>query len=314
MSRHEVRAAIATEFGATEVVGERGDDAVARLHAVTDGLGVDVALECVGTDESMRTALQAVRPGGRVGFVGVPHDVSVPIEEMFGRNIRIGGGVAPVRATLPMLLGALVGAALPNDDTIAGMGTLTHGVTTGIFIVFAVGVAATNSMDLYCGSLSTITIGQNIFPRWQPRAISRAITAVVLFAVAIVPAIFSADDFLANYANFLALLLCVLIPWTAINLVDYYVLRHGDYDIPSLFERDGGVYGTFNWTAIACYFIGIVIQIPFLSTTLFTGFAAEAINGVDISWLVGLAVICPLYYVLMRPQFQESAEPAAEPA
>ena len=219
-----------------------------------------------------------------------------------------------IGSTLPMLLGALVGAALPNDDTIAGMGTLTHGVTTGIFIVFAVGVAATNSMDLYCGSLSTITIGQNIFPRWQPRAISRAITAVVLFAVAIVPAIFSADDFLANYANFLALLLCVLIPWTAINLVDYYVLRHGDYDIPSLFERDGGVYGTFNWTAIACYFIGIVIQIPFLSTTLFTGFAAEAINGVDISWLVGLAVICPLYYVLMRPQFQESAEPAAEPA
>ncbi len=104
MSRHEVRAAIATEFGATEVVGERGDDAVARLHAVTDGLGVDVALECVGTDESMRTALQAVRPGGRVGFVGVPHDVSVPIEEMFSRNIRIGGGVAPVRSTLPMLL------------------------------------------------------------------------------------------------------------------------------------------------------------------------------------------------------------------
>lgn len=217
-----------------------------------------------------------------------------------------------VGSTLPMLLGALVGAALPNDDTIAGMGTLTHGVTTGIFIVFAVGVAATNSMDLYCGSLSTITIGQNIFPRWQPRAISRAITAVVLFAVAIVPAIFSADDFLANYANFLALLLCVLIPWTAINLVDYYVLRHGDYDIPSLFEHDGGVYGTFNWTAIACYFIGIVIQIPFLSDSLHR-VRGRAINGVDISWLVGLAVICPLYYVLMRPQFRAPSPPPSRP-
>ena len=215
-------------------------------------------------------------------------------------------------STLPMLLGALVGAALPNSDTLDGMGTLTQGVTTGVFIVFAVGVAATNSMDLYCGSLSTITIGQNIFPGWQAGAVSRAITAVILFGIAMIPALFSADDFLANYANFLALLLCVLIPWTAVNLVDYYVLRHGEYDIPSLFERDGGVYGTFNWIAIACYFLGIAIQIPFLSTTIFTGFAAEAIDGVDISWLVGLAVICPLYYVLMRSRFQNIGDPVPE--
>ena len=149
-------------------------------------------------------------------------------------------------------------------------------------------------------------------PGWQAGAVSRAITAVILFGIAMIPALFSADDFLANYANFLALLLCVLIPWTAVNLVDYYVLRHGEYDIPSLFERDGGVYGTFNWIAIACYFLGIAIQIPFLSTTIFTGFAAEAIGGVDISWLVGLAVICPLYYVLMRSKFQNIGDPVPE--
>jgi NCS1 family nucleobase:cation symporter-1 len=129
---------------------------------------------------------------------------------------------------------------------------------------------------------------------------SRAVTAVVLFVIAIIPALISADDFLANYANFLALLLCVLIPWTAVNLVDYYLLRHGVYDIDALFERDGGRYGKFNWVAIACYFIGILVQIPFLSTTLFTGVAAKALGGADISWIVGLAVICPLYYVLMR--------------
>jgi NCS1 family nucleobase:cation symporter-1 len=99
----------------------------------------------------------------------------------------------------------------------------------------------------------------------------------------------------------------VLIPWTAINLVDYYVLRHGQYDISALFERDGGRYGTFNWVAIGCYVAGILVQIPFLSTTLFTGFAASAIGGVDISWIVGLAVICPLYYVLMRPRVADTS-------
>jgi NCS1 family nucleobase:cation symporter-1 len=201
----------------------------------------------------------------------------------------------------------LIGAALPSDETLDAMSTLTHGVSTGIFAIFAIGITATNAMNLYCGSLSTITVGQNLFPRWRPKAMSRAVTAVILWVIALLPALLSAENFLANYANFLALLLCVLIPWTAINLVDYYLLRHGHYDISALFERDGGRYGRFNWVAIGCYFIGILVQIPFLSTTKFTGFAAAAMGHVDISWIVGLAIICPLYYVLMRPRAARTA-------
>lgn len=205
-------------------------------------------------------------------------------------------------SVLPMLLGVLVGAALPDDDTLAGLSTLTHGVSTGIFAIFAIGITATNAMNLYCGTLSTITVGQTFFPQWKAGASGRAAVSIVLFAITLVPALLSAEDFLANYANFLALLLCVLIPWTAVNLVDFYLLRHGDYDIDALFERDGGRYGRFNWIAIGCYFAGILVQIPFLSTTLFTGFIAESMGKVDISWIVGLAVICPLYYVLMKPK------------
>lgn len=208
-------------------------------------------------------------------------------------------------SVLPMLLGVLVGAALPSSETLDGLSELTRGVSTGVFAIFALGITATNAMNLYCGALSTITVGQNLFPRWHPAAMSRAVTAVVLFVIAIIPALVSADDFLANYANFLALLLCVLIPWTAVNLVDYYLLRHGVYDIDALFERDGGRYGKFNWVAIACYFIGILVQIPFLSTTVFTGVAAKALGGADISWIVGLAVVCPLYYVLMRSKVSD---------
>ncbi|MFT4042942.1 MAG: cytosine permease, partial [Gordonia sp. (in: high G+C Gram-positive bacteria)] len=210
-------------------------------------------------------------------------------------------------SVLPMLLGVLVGAALPKADTLDGMSQLTHGVSTGLFVIFAIGISVTNGMNLYCGALSTITIGQNIFPRWRAQAGSRAVISVVLFAIAMVPALVSADDFLANYANFLALLLCVLIPWTAVNLVDYYVLRHGVYDIDSLFERDGGAYGRFNVIAIGCYLVGIGIQIPFLSTTLWTGPIAKGLNGVDISWVVGLVIICPLYYFLMKTRARDAA-------
>ncbi|MGH3975044.1 MAG: purine-cytosine permease family protein [Pseudonocardiaceae bacterium] len=200
----------------------------------------------------------------------------------------------------PMLLGALVGAALPEADTVAGLQDLTPGVGGLIIAVFGIGIACTNAMNLYCGALSTITVGQTLFPRWVPGASARAVVSAVLFAGAVVMALAGKENFLVNFTNFMLLLLCVLVPWTAVNLVDYYALKHGDYDIDSLFERDGGRYGRFNLIAVACYFLGILVQIPFLSTAMYVGPLAERLGGVDISWIVGLAVISPLYLVLMK--------------
>lgn len=218
---------------------------------------------------------------------------------------------------LPMVLGALVGAALPDADTVGGLSQMVSGIGTLVIVVFGVGIAATNAMNLYCGALSTITVGQTLVPSWLPRASSRAIVSVVLFSGALVMALVAQDNFLVNFTNFMLMLLAVLVPWTAVNLVDYYVIRHGDYDIESLFQRDGGIYGTFNFVAISCYFLGILIQLPFLSTTIYTGPIADKLGGVDISWIVGLAVICPLYYVLMRsfgklpPRSREHVEESA---
>ncbi|MCZ2849834.1 purine-cytosine permease family protein [Modestobacter sp. VKM Ac-2978] len=215
-------------------------------------------------------------------------------------------------SVLPMILGALVGAALPGDDTVTGLGTLTEGIGTLVIAVFGIGIAATNSMNLYCGALSSITVGQTLFARWVPRASSRAVVAAVLFLASLVMAIAGKDDFLVNFTNFMLLLLCVLVPWTAINLVDYYAVKHGRYDIASLFERDGGVYGKVNGVAVACYVIGIAVQVPFLSTTLFTGPVAEQLEGVDVSWIVGLAIVSPLYFALIKRRDRRRAKPLAE--
>ncbi len=103
MSRHEARQDLATRFGATHIVAERGAEGVGKVKEITEGIGVDVALECVGLDESMRQAIESVRPGGRVGYVGVPHGVELPMGTLFGSNISLAGGVAPVRRTLPEL-------------------------------------------------------------------------------------------------------------------------------------------------------------------------------------------------------------------
>lgn len=104
MSRHEPRQAVARTFGATDIVTERGAEGVAAVQALTDGIGADAVLECVGTNDAMRTALKAARPGATVGYVGVPHGIELPVRAMFGRNVGVAGGLAPVRKYLPDLL------------------------------------------------------------------------------------------------------------------------------------------------------------------------------------------------------------------
>ncbi len=105
MSRHPERQALAREFGATHVVSERGDEGVERVRELTGGIGADRVLECVGTKESMDQALRSTRPGGMVGYVGVPNGgPELPVQAMFGRNVGVNGGVAPVRGYIAELL------------------------------------------------------------------------------------------------------------------------------------------------------------------------------------------------------------------
>ncbi|RZB14393.1 IMP dehydrogenase [Streptomyces sp. F001] len=104
MSRHEPRQKLALEFGATDIVTERGEEGIARVKELTGGIGADSVLECVGTAESMRQALHSTRPGGNVGFVGVPHDVAIDGQELFFSHVGLRGGPAPVRGYLPDLI------------------------------------------------------------------------------------------------------------------------------------------------------------------------------------------------------------------
>jgi len=104
MSRHKQRQELALEYGATDIVTERGEAGVAQIKALTGGVGADSVLECVGTQESMRQALQSARPGAMVGYVGVPHGVEFDGQSLFFAQVGMLGGPAPVRRFLPHLM------------------------------------------------------------------------------------------------------------------------------------------------------------------------------------------------------------------
>ncbi|HEX4404457.1 MAG TPA: zinc-dependent alcohol dehydrogenase family protein [Polyangia bacterium] len=104
MSRHDVRQKLARDFGATDIVTERGDDGVARIKELTNGIGADCVLECVGTETSLMQAIRSVRPGGYVSYVGVPHGVTLKADALFRAHVRLHGGPAPVRRYLPHLI------------------------------------------------------------------------------------------------------------------------------------------------------------------------------------------------------------------
>jgi threonine dehydrogenase-like Zn-dependent dehydrogenase len=130
MSRHEPRQRLAREYGATDIVEERGDAGVAEIKELTNGLGAHSVVEAVGTQESMMQAIRATRPGGHVGYVGVAHGVELPGEELFFSHVHLHGGPAPVRRFLPELIdliwnrqiepGKVLDLELPLEEAAAG--------------------------------------------------------------------------------------------------------------------------------------------------------------------------------------------------
>ena len=116
------------------------------------------------------------------------------------------------------------------------------------------------------------------------------------------------DNLIANYTNFLLLLVYGFVPWTAINLTDYYIVRHGNYDVPAFFDPKGiyyrnpatFTYAGFSILALAAYALGVASQLPFINTTYWTGLAVDSLGGADISWIIGLIVSAGSYLLLTR--------------
>lgn len=205
---------------------------------------------------------------------------------------------------ISMTFGALL-ASLPlkgKDSFIANqvgfLGSLAGPAALAlvVYLVIVLGKLTVNTLNAYGGCMTILTTISAFQRRSHFSQAVRVAIIVGFISVSVLIALLATQDFLANFKNFVLVLLMVFTPWSAINLVDYYVISRERVDIPALYDPDGR-YGRWNMPALVTYLVGILAQIPFLAQSLYTGPMTKVLGGADVSWIVGLIVPGVLYYV-----------------
>jgi nucleobase:cation symporter-1, NCS1 family len=211
-------------------------------------------------------------------------------------------------------LGALAGSlALNNvqDNTVGYLAGLVPHTLWSATIVLVLAIVAGNAINLYSPLLTGVALSSKDGGA-APGATVRALGTGAIMAITGYLATVVSANFVADVDNFISFLLYIVVPWSAINLVDYYVVRRGRYDVAAIFTPDGE-YGRVNWRTIAVFLAGIAAEIPFMNASYpkFEGPAAHALSGADISWLVGFVVAAALYYLTVQ---RHATGPVPEPA
>jgi NCS1 family nucleobase:cation symporter-1 len=201
-----------------------------------------------------------------------------------------------------MLVGTVAAAMFPTLELTpalkAAADAILPGSGTPLLIASLLGLVTIATLNFYGASLTLLSVWDSIRPI-QSSAAKRVGTILVCLAVSTSIALFSSSHFTADFGNFLAILLYLFTPWTAINLIDFYVVRKGHYSVREIFNKHG-IYGTWNWHGLTAYAIGFIAMIPFFSTDSWQGPAARALGGADVAMLVGLPVAALVYIYLCR--------------
>jgi purine-cytosine permease-like protein len=201
-----------------------------------------------------------------------------------------------------MLVGTVAAAAAPHTDVAAAMERAADTVLPGLgkVLLFSalLGLVTITSLNFYGASLTLLSVADTVKPL-KCTAGKRLASLLVVFAASAALALGSARDFVNRFQDLLDLLLYLFTPWTAINLVDFYLVRKGHYSIREIFNPLG-MYGRWNWRGLSAYAGGFIAMIPFFSSGMYTGPVAHALGGADIAMLVGLPVSAGLYILACR--------------
>lgn len=211
------------------------------------------------------------------------------------------------------LLGAVATVAYPRAATVTAIADIGDkfgfGLGKATLIIAIVVTVATLTQGMYSGTIAVLS-SLEAFRSLRSTARLRFITLIIAGVLIVVFSLALPGNILTRFSAFLSLLGYLLIPWTAVNLTDYYLIRRARYSITDILAPDGGLYHKWNRTGLVSYAAGFVVMIPFFSTPLYTGPVARALHGADLSFVIGFVVAAVVYWAWMRKQ-DLSAEMAA---
>jgi nucleobase:cation symporter-1, NCS1 family len=224
----------------------------------------------------------------------LPRDVSFrqTFAAIFGGNV--------ITTTLFAALGAWITSMVPSAAN-NPLGAISHVSGAWILFFMALSQLPSDTMNAYTGMTALVSLGSNSehIMKESMRQVIRVVGIVVVFAISTGLALMGYSSFLTSFENFINVLLFFFVPWSAINLVDFYLVRHGHYDVPAFFTPKGR-YGAIQWPAVICYVVVLAIQVPFLDQTFYTGPFVKMLGGADVSWIIGFCAASLLYYVVAK--------------
>ncbi|WP_338759688.1 cytosine permease [Massilia sp. METH4] len=195
------------------------------------------------------------------------------------------------------LFGVLAVSAGQATDAMQAVQTQTGMFGYVLIFLFLVNIIGHNGMNLYGAVLCFITAAQTFRPDWVPGRSVRVAVSTVLLLASTAMALWASSNFLSIFLTAVFAMRIVLVPWIAINLVDFYLVNDRYYQVSEIVGSANGVYGNFNFKALAVYLLGIAVQVPFIAESFYKGPWANLMGGADISWMVGLAASALMYYL-----------------
>jgi NCS1 family nucleobase:cation symporter-1 len=193
-------------------------------------------------------------------------------------------------------LGAYLTGLLPHASSTVAAVQLVAG--SWALPVMAISLIGADAVNAYTGMLALTSI-VSCFKEVRSSKATRVVGSLLLITAGTGSALFGYHSFVNNLSNYLAVLLFVFIPWTAINLTDYFIVKHGEYDVPSLFTPRGQ-YGGLLWRGLVPYALAVAVQLPFIDQTFYTGPLVGPLGGTDISWIVGGVAGVVFYLIALR--------------
>jgi nucleobase:cation symporter-1, NCS1 family len=193
-------------------------------------------------------------------------------------------------------VGAYLQALLPKLGPVQAIGKVSG---SWALVIMMLSLINSDTLNAYTGAFQVLAFA-NMWRRFKSESVMlRIVPFLFVMAVGVVTAVLGYKSFVTNLSNFLDVLLVIFIPWSAVNIVDYFLVRRGHYDVASFFIPNG-IYGKFSWRGLVAYAVGLAVEFPFVSQPDYTGPLVKDLGGADISWLVGWFVAAVVYLVLAR--------------